>query len=109
MGERAFELDRFTVVANSARSLNLPQVDSVNFRTTVRVPDGGAVVLTGVSAQFEHLKAENSEIVLFLRAKVVQPKRPAAKPDAGNNGAADAAVERVCSKASIALSASRSS
>lgn len=75
------------VVADA--KLNLPEVDSVNFRTTVRVPDGGAVILTGVSSQFEHLKAENSEIVLFLRAKVVQPKRPAAKKDAaGNNGAA---------------------
>ncbi len=51
-----------------------PQQDLVTFRTSVRIPDGGAVVLTSGSTGIKATEKGDSEVVLILRARIVDPK-----------------------------------
>ena len=44
----------------------------MRYRTSVAIPDGGAVILSGVSALTGEVNGEDTEVVLMLQAKVVQ-------------------------------------
>lgn len=50
--------------------LDLPEQEIVTYRSNVRVPDGGAVVLSGVTDQFEAFDADGMEVIFVLRAKI---------------------------------------
>jgi len=50
--------------------VELPDQDSVQFNTSAKIPSGGAVLLSGFSAQFKHLQAEGFEVVLMIDATV---------------------------------------
>lgn len=52
--------------------LDKPSQDIVNYRTNVRIPDGGAVVLSGVTGLIEGVDAEEFEVVLILRAHIIK-------------------------------------
>lgn len=52
--------------------LDLPEQEIVTYRSNVRVPDGGAVVLSGVTDQFEAFDADGMEVIFVLRAKIAQ-------------------------------------
>jgi hypothetical protein len=52
--------------------LTLPAQDLVRYRTMARVPDGGAILLSGFSSQFAHVQADGSEMVLVVRARVAE-------------------------------------
>ncbi|MEM9913708.1 MAG: DUF4974 domain-containing protein [Planctomycetota bacterium] len=49
-----------------------PERDTLFYRTTVRVPVGGAVILSGASSLLSSVDADNSEIVLLLRVDAVE-------------------------------------
>ena len=61
-------------VVNASESLGIesPGRDTLFYRTTVRVPAGGAVVLTGASSLLESVDADDSEIVMLLRVDAVE-------------------------------------
>ncbi|MFK7789073.1 MAG: hypothetical protein AB8C95_06185 [Phycisphaeraceae bacterium] len=52
--------------------LDLPEQEIVTYRSNVRVPNGGAVVLSGVTDQFEAFDADGMEIIFVLRAKIAE-------------------------------------
>lgn len=52
--------------------LDLPEQDIVTYRSNVRVPAGGAVVLSGVTDQFEAFDADGMEIIFVLRAQIAK-------------------------------------
>jgi precorrin-4 methylase len=45
-----------------------PDQDVVTYRTMVRLPSGGAVILSASSSQFKHLDAEDAEVVMIVKA-----------------------------------------
>jgi hypothetical protein len=50
--------------------VDLPEQEIVSYRSNVRVPAGGAVVLSGVTNQFSEFDADGMEIIFVLRAKI---------------------------------------
>lgn len=50
--------------------LGLPEQEILSLRTNVRIPDGGAVVLSGVTSQFGRIDADGMEIILVLRVRI---------------------------------------
>lgn len=52
--------------------LEMPENDMLTHRTNVRVPNGGAVILSGVSGMYSSLDAQDMELVLILRARIVE-------------------------------------
>ncbi len=52
--------------------LDLPEQEIVTYRSNVRVPNGGAVVLSGVTDQFDAFDADGMEVIFVLRAKIAQ-------------------------------------
>jgi len=53
--------------------IELPEQDSVHFRTSARIPNGGGVILAGSSNLYRHFDApEGTEIVLLIQASVVK-------------------------------------
>lgn len=52
--------------------LALPRRDQLNYRTTVRVPVGGAVLLTGSSGLLSSVDANDSEVVLLMQVDAMQ-------------------------------------
>ena len=52
--------------------LGLIEQDSLTLRSNVRVPDGGAVVLSGISNQFQDVDADQLEVLFVLRMRVVK-------------------------------------
>lgn len=52
--------------------LGLIEQDILTLRSNVRVPDGGAVVLSGITNQFENVDADQLEVVFVLRMRVVK-------------------------------------
>lgn len=57
-------------VALGVVEMDAPEQDIVSHRTAVRVPNDGAVLLSGVSPQLMGINAAESEVVLLLRARV---------------------------------------
>jgi hypothetical protein len=55
--------------AASTAPLDLPEQDGVGYRTSVAIPNGGAVLLTGASSMMRSVSMEDSEVVLIVRAK----------------------------------------
>ena len=55
-----------------AVDLDLPEQEIVSYRSNVRVPDGGAVVLSGITDQFESFDADGMEVIFVLRAQIAQ-------------------------------------
>lgn len=53
-------------------ALDLPEQEILSLRTNVRIPDGGAVVLSGVSSQFAKTNADGMEVILVLRVRINQ-------------------------------------
>lgn len=53
-------------------SLEMPEQDLLTHRTNVRVPNGGAVILSGVSGMYSNVDAQDMELVLILRARIVE-------------------------------------
>ncbi|MEM9345357.1 MAG: hypothetical protein AAGB26_01945 [Planctomycetota bacterium] len=51
-------------------ALDLPEQEILSLRTNVRIPDGGAVVLSGVSSQFLKIDADGMEVILVLRVRI---------------------------------------
>lgn len=51
--------------------IGVPEQDLLVYRTNVRVPDGGAVVLSGVTNQFQNIDADALEVVFVLRMRIV--------------------------------------
>jgi hypothetical protein len=45
-----------------------PDQDVVTYRTMVRLPSGGAVILSASSSQFKHLDAEDAVVVMIVKA-----------------------------------------
>lgn len=70
--------------------IELPEQDSVRIHTSARIPNGGAVILSGVSQQFKQFQAQDSEVVLLIQAVVVDSNDVAAAPapEVNNNPAA---------------------
>ena len=64
--------DSDSAPATQPANLQTPARDTVNYRTTVRLPRGGAVVLTGVSGLLQSADANDSEVALLLRVRVVE-------------------------------------
>ena len=64
--------DAASAPATQPANLQTPARDTVNYRTTVRLPRGGAVVLTGVSGLLQSADANDSEVALLLRVRVVE-------------------------------------
>lgn len=52
--------------------LEMPEHDLLTHRTNVRIPDGGAVILSGVSNMYANVDAQSVELVLILRARIVE-------------------------------------
>ncbi len=52
--------------------LGLPEQDIILHRTNVRVPNGGAVVLAGVTSQFKNIDADTMEVIFVLRLRIVE-------------------------------------
>jgi hypothetical protein len=52
--------------------LGLPEQDIVRHRTNVRVTNGGAVVLTGVTGQFKNVDADQMEVIFVLRLQIME-------------------------------------
>jgi hypothetical protein len=52
--------------------LGLLEQDILTLRSNVRVPDGGAVVLSGITSQFENVDADQLEVLFVLRMRVVK-------------------------------------
>lgn len=52
--------------------LGLIEHDILTLRSNVRVPDGGAVVLSGVTNQFENIDADGLEVLFVLRMRIVK-------------------------------------
>lgn len=52
--------------------LEMPEQDLLTHRTNVRIPDGGAVILSGVSNMYADIDAQSVELVLILRARIVE-------------------------------------
>jgi len=52
--------------------LGLIEHDILTLRSNVRVPDGGAVVLSGVTNQFQDIDADALEVVFVLRMRIVK-------------------------------------
>ncbi|MEO0476726.1 MAG: hypothetical protein AAF085_12270, partial [Planctomycetota bacterium] len=52
--------------------LGLQEQDILTLRSNVRVPDGGAVVLSGITNQFENVDADQLEVLFILRMRVVK-------------------------------------
>ncbi len=46
-----------------------PEQDLVTYRTSVSIPNGGAVLMTGASVMIKSLPMEDSEVVLIVRAR----------------------------------------
>lgn len=59
-------------IPSGTTDLDLADQDVLQFRTMARVTTGGAVVLSGMSSQFKHLDVDGKEVVLILRASVVE-------------------------------------
>ncbi len=55
--------------APTAAALDLPDQDGVSYRTSVAIPNGGAVLLTGASTMIKSLPTEDAEIVLIVTAR----------------------------------------
>lgn len=53
-------------------TLDKPSQDIVNVRTNVRIPDGGAVVLSGATGLIEGIDTDRFEVVLILRAHILE-------------------------------------
>lgn len=51
--------------------LGLPKQDIMTYRTNIRVPDGGAVVLSGVTSEFKGIDADGMEMIFVLRARII--------------------------------------
>jgi hypothetical protein len=54
--------------------VELTDQDSVRFHTSVKIPNGGGVLLAGALAQFKHLHAPDHEIVMLIQASVIADK-----------------------------------
>ncbi|MBX2852311.1 MAG: hypothetical protein KTR15_11265 [Phycisphaeraceae bacterium] len=52
--------------------IGLIEQDILTLRSNVRVPDGGGVVLSGITNQFENVDADQLEVVFVLRMRVVK-------------------------------------
>ncbi|MBI1372904.1 MAG: hypothetical protein GC159_09105 [Phycisphaera sp.] len=53
--------------------IELPEQDSVQFRTSARIPNGGGVILAGSSTLYRYFEApEGTEIVLLIQASAVE-------------------------------------
>lgn len=52
--------------------LQAPDRDTLFYRTTVRIPVGGAVILAGSSDLLDSVNADDSEIVMLLRVDAVE-------------------------------------
>lgn len=52
--------------------LGQPEQDILVQRTNVRLPDGGAVVLSGVTSQFSDIDADSLEVIFVLRMRIVE-------------------------------------
>lgn len=52
--------------------LGLIEHDILTLRSNVRVPDGGALVLSGVTSQFEDIDADALEVIFVLRMRIVK-------------------------------------
>lgn len=50
--------------------LGLPEQEILSLRTNVRIPNGGAVVLAGVTSQFSRMDADGMEVILVLRVRI---------------------------------------
>ncbi len=48
--------------------VQLPKQDTVNYKTTVRLANGGGVILSGFTSQFEQVELKDAEVVLLVRA-----------------------------------------
>lgn len=55
-----------------AVQLDLPEQEILVYRSNVRVPNGGAVVLSGVTDQFDGLDADGMEVIFVLRARIAE-------------------------------------
>lgn len=53
-------------------SVGLPEQDILRHRTNVRVPNGGAVVMSGVTNQYKGIDADALEVIFVLRMRIVQ-------------------------------------
>ncbi len=65
-------IDTGSAPATQPANLQAPARDTVNYRTTVRLPRGGAVVLSGVSGLLQSADANDSEVALLLRVRVIE-------------------------------------
>ena len=52
--------------------IGLPEQDLLVQRTNVRLPNGGAVVLSGVTNQFDGIDADALEVIFVLRMRIVE-------------------------------------
>ncbi|MEM1356385.1 MAG: hypothetical protein AAGH88_16055 [Planctomycetota bacterium] len=59
-------------VVTGSVALEMPENDMLTHRTNVRVPDGGGVILSGVSQMYADVDAQDLELVLILRARIVE-------------------------------------
>lgn len=50
-------------------TLEMPRQDLVSYRSSVTIPDGGAVLLTGASSMLKSVEGDKGEVVLILRAR----------------------------------------
>lgn len=55
--------------AATAAALDLPDQDGVSYRTSVSIPNGGAVLMTGASSMIKSVPTEDAEIVLIITAR----------------------------------------
>jgi len=60
-------------------TVDKPSQDIVNYRTNVRIPDGGAVVLSGATGLIEGIDSDQFEVVLVLRAHILTEDEEAAE------------------------------
>ena len=58
--------------SNAPAGVQTPGSDTVTYRTTVRVPRGGAVLLSGASGLMSGASVDDGEIVLLLRVRVIE-------------------------------------
>ncbi len=52
--------------------LELVDQQAVRYRTNVRIPDGGGVLLAGATSMFEDIDADQFEVLLLLRTRIVK-------------------------------------
>lgn len=55
--------------------LDLIDQSTVKYRTNVRIPDGGGVILSGATSMFEKINSDEFEVVMLLRTYIVKDEQ----------------------------------